>query len=193
MIENIILNIFFTAFLSILVLYFNKKINYEHNYPKLFICLNIVLSIITSLKFAAKLQGLIIASVFTLLVNITLIDFKYLEIPDTYNFLVLLLGVASMFVISKNFSVIISALISFLFFYAITKLSKGALGGGDIKLAIGLGLFFNLSEYMNFLIYTFGIGSLIAALLLITKKKDKKDKIAFGPFLSLGAMLAIIL
>ena len=69
---------------------------------------------------------------------------------------------------------------------------KESLGGGDIKLALGLGLFFNRLAYIDFLIYTFGIGAVIALILLVTKKKSKEDKIAFGPFMSLGAILAIL-
>ena len=187
-----VLNIIFAIFFSLFILYVNNKIKYKHDYPKLFIGISVALSVAISLKLTNQPQGLIITGLFTVLINITLIDFKCLEIPNTYNLIVFLFGVINMLIL-KDFSMIITGIISFILFFIIAIFSRGALGGGDIKLALGLGLFFKLSAYASFLMYTFGIGALIATVLLILKKKNRKDKIAFGPFMALGAILAILM
>ena len=189
--DKVILNIIFAILLSFLFLYINKKIDYEYEKPMIFIGVSVALSIIVSLKLSDKLQGLLITSLFVTLVNIALIDIKYMEIPNTYNAIVLILGVINMLIL-KDYSLILTGIISFALFFIVAIFSKGALGGGDIKLALGLGLFFNRLAYIDFLIYTFGIGAVIALILLVTKKKSKEDKIAFGPFMSLGAILAIL-
>jgi len=127
-----------------------------------------------------------------ILINIAFIDIKYLEIPNTYNILILTLGITNIMIL-KSFYPLVIAAISFLFFFIISIFSKGALGGGDVKLALGLGLFLNLPIYMHFLMYTFGAGALAAAVLLILKKKNKSDKIPFGPFMSIGTILAVLI
>ena len=187
-----ILNVVLAIALSFLLLYVNKKIDYEHDKPILFIGINMGLSIIVSLKLLRGFEGMIPISLFVTLVNIALIDMKYMEIPNTYNAFVIILGVINILTL-RDYSLVLTGIISFVMFFIVAIFSKGALGGGDVKLALGLGLFFNLSAYTNFLVYTFGIGAMIASILLITKKKTKEDKIAFGPFMSLGAILTILL
>lgn len=187
-----IFNIIFGILLSGLFIYINKKIKYGYKKPMIFVGISIALSIIVSLKLSNELQELIIISLFITLVNIALIDIKYMEIPNTYNAIVLILGVINMLIL-KDYSLILTGIISFVLFFIVAIFSKGALGGGDIKFALGLGFFFNLSTYANFLVYTFGIGATIALILLVTKKKSREDKIAFGPFMSIGTILAILL
>ena len=173
------------------MLFLNKKIKYGFSKPMFFIVSNIFLSIIISLKLSNQLQETIYILLFVTLVNIALIDIKYLEIPNTYNVIVLVLGIINILIL-KDYSLIKTGIISFIFFYIVAIFSKGALGGGDIKLALGIGLFFKLSDYANFLVYSFGIGAVIALILLVTKKKSREDKIAFAPFMSLGTILAIL-
>lgn len=186
-----IFNLFFTVLISILFLYINKKISYEHDYPKIFIAINILLSIVTSLKYSGRV-GLLVNLLFIVLANITFIDFKYLEIPDTYNFIVLILGILNV-VFMGNLSFMITGIISFVLFFMISVFSGGALGGGDIKLSLGLGMFFILSQYLTFIMYTFGVGAILAFGLLLLKKRKKEDQIPFGPFMAIGAVIAVLL
>jgi len=187
-----VLNVILSMIISVLILFTNKKIKYEHDYPTIFIIFSGILGILCSLKLSILPQRIIYTSMLIILINIAFIDIKYLEIPNTYNILILTLGITNIMIL-KSFYPLVIAAISFLFFFIISIFSKGALGGGDVKLALGLGLFLNLPIYMHFLMYTFGAGALAAAVLLILKKKNKSDKIPFGPFMSIGTILAVLI
>ena len=68
----------------------------------------------------------------------------------------------------------------------------GAFGGGDIKLMAAAGLFLG---WQNTLLAMFlGIlgGGLYGIWLLAAKRADKKDHFAFGPFLCVGIVIAML-
>lgn len=79
----------------------------------------------------------------------------------------------------------------FLFFYLIIWLSKGGMGGGDLKLAVYLAIFLGFPTIIYSLYYSFILGGIFAFILLITRKKDMKAKIPFGPFLVIGSLIAL--
>ena len=68
----------------------------------------------------------------------------------------------------------------------------GAFGGGDIKLMAAAGLF--LGWQHTLLAMFFGIlgGGFYGMYLLAVRKADKKDHFAFGPFLCVGIVLALL-
>ena len=65
-------------------------------------------------------------------------------------------------------------------------------GGGDIKLMAAAGLF--LGWQHTLLAMFFGIlgGGFYGIYLLAARKADKKDHFAFGPFLCVGIVLALL-
>lgn len=68
--------------------------------------------------------------------------------------------------------------------------SKG-MGWGDVKMAGLVGL---MTGFPNVFVAVLGgivLGGLVAITLLLLKKKGRKDGIPFGPFLALGAMIAL--
>ncbi len=71
-------------------------------------------------------------------------------------------------------------------------LKKEAMGGGDVKLAGMLGSFLGWKLNCISLYFSFLIGGSVAIVLLIIKKKNLKDQIAFGPAIILGALLSIL-
>jgi len=84
-----------------------------------------------------------------------------------------------------------TAIITFLFFFAIYHFSSGkAMGLGDAKLAFLIGLFLGPIYSAVAFTLSFIIGAVFGILLIASKKKSLKSQIAFGPFLVLGAFLA---
>lgn len=73
----------------------------------------------------------------------------------------------------------------------VALISRGGMGGGDVKLAglIGLVTGFPLVFVAMFL----GVvsGGLVAGVLLVTKVKKRKETIPFGPFLALAAVATL--
>lgn len=41
--------------------------------------------------------------------------------------------------------------------------------------------------------YTFGVGAIIALMIILIMKKKKNEKVPFGPFMVIGAILALII
>lgn len=81
------------------------------------------------------------------------------------------------------------SLIGFLFLLLLAILSKGGIGGGDIKLmgVLGLVLGFQGAFYTLMIASVFGLIAAITGLLM--KKFTRKTAIPFGPYLALGAIL----
>jgi prepilin signal peptidase PulO-like enzyme (type II secretory pathway) len=82
------------------------------------------------------------------------------------------------------------ALVSGAFLYSLYLVTKKkGMGLGDVKLALLLGLVLGWPKILVAYFIAFLTGSLIGVILILSKKKRLKDKIAFGPFL-LAAMVA---
>lgn len=136
------------------------------------------------------------------LILITFIDLDFQIIPDRITLTGIPIGlIAGSFILPDPFlrfaplgfkASIIGFLIGGTLFLLIAIISKGGMGGGDIKLMSMIGSFMG---WKSVLMTTF-IGSLTGAIvgifLIIFKGKGRKTKIPFGPFLSLGAIITLL-
>ena len=80
-------------------------------------------------------------------------------------------------------------------FFILTLLTKGAIGGGDIKLIAALGLWLGVRPLLSVIAYGFMAGGVAALFLLVTKQKKRSDYFAYGPYFALsgiGALLRLI-
>ena len=75
-----------------------------------------------------------------------------------------------------------------LLFFLLTLLTKGAIGGGDIKLIAALGLWLGLRPLLSVIAYGFIAGGVAALLLLITKQKQRHDYFAYGPYFAISGI-----
>jgi leader peptidase (prepilin peptidase)/N-methyltransferase len=74
-------------------------------------------------------------------------------------------------------------------FGVIWLLGRGALGLGDVKLVAALGALLGYPAVLAGLFAGVVAGGLAALLLLLTRRADRKDPFAYGPYLTLGAWL----
>lgn len=65
------------------------------------------------------------------------------------------------------------------------------MGLGDVKLAILLGAFLGLDLLIVWLLLAFLTGAITGCILILAGRAKMKTKIAFGPFLIIGAYLAL--
>lgn len=93
--------------------------------------------------------------------------------------------------ISTFLSSVVGGAIFFLVFFIIAMVYKGGMGGGDVKMAGLIGLAIGLSNVPAALLISIIGGGLVAGILLLLKVKRRKESIPFGPFLSLGAVVAL--
>jgi leader peptidase (prepilin peptidase)/N-methyltransferase len=74
-------------------------------------------------------------------------------------------------------------------------LSRGDLGGGDVGLGGLLGLYLGWLSYEAILIGLFAsflVGGFFAVALLVTRKANRNTHFAFGPFLIVGTLIAVL-
>jgi leader peptidase (prepilin peptidase)/N-methyltransferase len=126
-----------------------------------------------------------------LLLSIALIDFKSRRIPD-----VLLFGLLAWVLVQMAWlwrpspgAAIAGLLAGGGLFLGIALLRRGAMGAGDVKLAAGLGALLGLPLILPGLLIGALAGGLAALALLVTGRAGRKDPMAYGPYLALGAWL----
>lgn len=66
------------------------------------------------------------------------------------------------------------------------------MGWGDAEICLLAGVFLGLKLTLVMLFLSFVLGGIIGVLLIVTKKKSRKDYIPFGPFIALGAIGAVL-
>lgn len=75
----------------------------------------------------------------------------------------------------------------------LSAIIKGAFGGGDIKLVAVCGIILGWKNIISATIIAILMAGLFVIWLLISKRTDRKAHFAFGPFLSLGIIIALFL
>ncbi len=129
---------------------------------------------------------------FSILLVITVIDWRTYEIPPVLNVMLGILGVIRMIL---DFSNLLEYLIGFcvvsgflLLLFIVTH-GRG-IGGGDVKLMAAAGLFIGWKNIILALALGSILGSIIHIVLMTTCKKDRM--LAFGPYLSAGIVIAML-
>lgn len=89
---------------------------------------------------------------------------------------------------------ILTAALLFLFFFSLFYFSKGrAMGMGDAKFGVLIGLFLGPAQALVGLFLAFVLGALFGIILIVLGRKKFGSALAFGPFLSLGALTAYLI
>lgn len=79
------------------------------------------------------------------------------------------------------------------FFFIIVVLTKGkGMGGGDVKLAFLMGLVLGFYKTFVAMYFAFTLGAVFGIILIAFRKKTFKSALPFGPFLVLGALIALL-
>lgn len=82
--------------------------------------------------------------------------------------------------------------IGFLLLLIPALIYRGGMGWGDIKLAGMMGLVSGFPLIFVAMFLAIFSGGLMAAILLVLKRKSRKDAIPFGPFLAAAAMIMLL-
>ena len=79
-----------------------------------------------------------------------------------------------------------------LFFLILAVISKGAIGGGDIKLIAVLGLWLGTAPLLSIIMYGAMAGGIAALILLLCRKIKRNQYLAYGPYFALSAIGIIL-
>ena len=82
----------------------------------------------------------------------------------------------------------------FVLLFVLALIARGGFGFGDVKLAFLLGVFAAYQSWDTLIVAIFAaflLGGLVSLLLVVFRIRSRKDAIPFGPYLVLGAYVAI--
>lgn len=109
---------------------------------------------------------------------------------------IVLVGVDAL--VTRSTDALLRALLGMLLlgvFYAVLRaVSRGGLGGGDVKLAALIGLVLGWHGWQAALIgaaSAFVLGALYVLVLMAFRRAERSTRIAFGPWMIIGAVLGI--
>lgn len=128
-----------------------------------------------------------------ILITISVIDLRYRIIPDFMVIIALIIGITFSFLcraslIDTLFGMILGGGILF-----VVALVPNAMGGGDIKLMFAIGAFLGVNRTLWALLLAFALSSIVSIAFILLKIKGAKDYIPFGPFLSVGSLISLII
>ena len=139
-----------------------------------------------------NLSSILYSLCFSMLVAITVIDWRTYEIPLGLNIAILTLGIIQCVLDYGNWKLYLIGMVSvsgFLFLLLILTGGRG-MGDGDVKLMFAAGLLLGWKKIILALIIGCILGSIIHLILMKVSKKGRM--LAFGPYLSAGILLAIL-
>lgn len=142
------------------------------------------------LGFSAELVFAIL--LMSLLVIITVSDIAYMVIPDKVllPFAVVLAGLRVFIPLEPWWDSFLGAGVGFGVLFLIAVVSKGGMGGGDIKLFFVIGLVLGIMNTLVTLFLAAFIGSIAGIMLLKKTGKGRKTPIPFGPSIAAAAVIA---
>lgn len=119
-------------------------------------------------------------------------DLKERIIPNNVILILLIFGVL---ITVLDYDNVLSHLLGFLVsggIFLIIAVVTRAFGMGDVKYMFVVGLILGLLVSMYAIMFSFAIGGIVNGILLVSKKVKKTDYVAFGPYLVVGSLLALI-
>lgn len=127
----------------------------------------------------------------SMLVCITVSDIAYMLIPNK-----ILLFFLPLLVVGRIFSPLtpwwdslLGAIVGFGMLYIVALLSRGGMGGGDIKLFFVIGIVLGTVKTLLTLAFASAIGLVIGIIVLRMTKKGRKTPVPFGPSIALAAII----
>jgi leader peptidase (prepilin peptidase)/N-methyltransferase len=89
----------------------------------------------------------------------------------------------------------VAAIALFALYSLISAMSRGGFGRGDVMLAPSVGLLLGYRDWevlIHGTIYTFVLAGVVSAVLMAMRALDRRDHIAFVPYIAVGAFIAFL-
>ena len=160
----------------------------SHCYPliELLTAVSFLMVYVKAGTLMATLAGWIFTSI---LIIVSFTDLNDGIIPDLITYPGIIIGLClSPFTLGIKSAALGSVIFAGIFL-GTAIISRGGMGGGDIKLAGVIGAFIGLTGSITTLIISSLAGGIWAASLLCQRKADRKTAVRFGPFMAVSAWL----
>jgi leader peptidase (prepilin peptidase) / N-methyltransferase len=118
-------------------------------------------------------------------------DLEHHIIPNAITYPGILAGLGLSALDGQAIASVIAAAVAGAVFLFIGIVSRGGMGGGDIKLAAMIGAFLGAPAVIVALFLAVALGAAAGIVLLALRLRSRKDLIPFGPAMATGAMIAV--
>jgi leader peptidase (prepilin peptidase) / N-methyltransferase len=155
-----------------------------------------------ALRWSDPMHLLVLVPYFALLLVLMATDLHQRLLPDVLTLplipvaLVLLLLGLNPLLAGKDLawiSALAAGIGAPLFLVLTNAIFKGGLGGGDVKLAVGLGLMSGVSRLFTGFLYASVASAFVLVALIATRRLQMRSAIPFGPVLIVGGFLAALI
>ena len=163
--------------------------------------LGALLGALTYRQFGFSLEMVAYSLMIAMCIEQTIIDYATHRLPRGVTFRAAIVGGPLLFLAAINIDdngrilVMFASFVTTLALFALlAALSKGGIGGGDVRLAPVLAMFLGwlgASHVYIGLGSGFILGGIAAGGMLVTRRASASTRIAFGPFLCIGAVIAL--
>ena len=148
----------------------------------------------TALIDRPTVEALYLTAAAFLLLLMTATDFEQYVLFDVMNLALAIVGIA--YILHMQLPIVDHLTASAVgggAFLLLTIATRGAIGGGDIKLVAALGLWFGAERLLDVIFYGSIFGGVVALLMILSKQKDRKSIFAYGPYFTLTALYMLLI
>jgi len=157
-----------------------------------------VLFLLTMLRFGLGVRTIFLLAFLCGLVVVTFIDLDHQIIPHAVTLPGILLGLIASLITrdpsprdAAAGALVGAGLVYLVAVYAEVAFQRESMGGGDINLLAMIGAFLGWRQVFLSFFLAVAAGACLSLLLIATGVLSRKDRIPFGPFLALGAVMAL--
>ena len=144
-------------------------------------------------RFGSTLAALLAATFVSLMVVVAAIDLEHRRILNIVTYPAIVLAVPAVFLPGRApLAYVLGGLLGGGALFLLALASPRAMGLGDVKLAVFLGLFLGYPLILVALFLAFAIGGLLSLMLLAFHRLRLGQAVAFGPYLALGGVIALL-
>jgi len=144
-------------------------------------------------KFGIRPETFLYAFLFSSLLVVSVIDLYHKIIPDVITIPGIIIGLAgSIFFLPTGIKDSFTGLLlGGGLFFLVALISRGGMGGGDIKLIAMIGAFLGWTDVIITIVLSSFLGSIVGIFLMLFFGKGRKYPVPFGPFLSIGGIITL--
>jgi len=144
------------------------------------------------LYFGLHLELITALLLISMLMIVWVTDLSYMIIPDKVLlfFLPFFLIMRVLSPLEPWYDALIGAVVGFVVLAGIILVSKGGMGGGDMKLFAVLGIVLGWKATLLTLFLASLLGAVIGGIILLIQQADRKQPIPFGPYIIVAALIS---
>lgn len=142
--------------------------------------------------YGMSLDTVLAWSLAALLIIVTVSDLRYMIIPNKILLIFFFIFALERMVVplKPRWDSLVGASVAFILLYAIAVVSRGGMGGGDVKLFTCIGFFVGWQVFLLAFFLATLIGSMIGIIGMITGTMHRKSAVPFAPSIAVGTWLA---